>query len=228
MYQDLFDEQRQTAMRQYFLQNLAGQGIIRRYQRRELIDLSLLQDCFAIVCKGKVVKSILSSSGQEKLLYTLRPGEIFGEMAMLNGGFLNYQARVKEDCELACISRELLAKNRAADAKVHDYIMNSITRKFRIVLLQLTNTTFNDAHGRIADLLIRLAACADDLEDECDGRTISTHFTQQELAQNAGCSRITVSRTLQRFSQENLITISKKRIVIKDLEGLARYTDRVQ
>ena len=74
----------------------------------------------------------------------------------------------------------------------------------------------------------RLAACSDTLEAGQDQRSISTLFTQGELAHNVGCSRITVTRVLKKFMAEKLISIEKKKIIIKDMEALAAYTDRIQ
>ncbi|HWR38346.1 MAG TPA: Crp/Fnr family transcriptional regulator [Patescibacteria group bacterium] len=228
MYQDLFDVDKQAAMRKYFLTELAAAGVIKSFHRRQLVDEPLQHPGMGIVLRGKVVKSIVSSGGQEKMLYILRPGEIFGEMAFFAGGFLNYLVRVKEDTEISFISRDLLQETLAGRPDVHSCLINSITRKYRIILLQLTNNTFNDSIGRVADALLRLAACADPLEVGEHNNIISTVFTQNELAHNVGCSRITVSRILQRLRRENLISIRNKRIVIEDLEGLAGYTDRVQ
>ena len=228
MYQDLFDAAKQTAMRNYFLNELAASGRVRKFRRRQLVDGPPQNPELGIVLKGKVVKSIVSSGGQEKMLYILRPGEIFGEMFFFAGGFLNYLTRVKEDAEISFISAELLRETLHARPDVYPFLINSITRKYRIILLQLTNNTFNDSTGRVADALIRLAACTDPLEVGENSNTISTVLTQSELAHNVGCSRITVSRILQKLLREGLIAISDKRIIINDAEGLARYTDRVQ
>ena len=228
MYQDLFDPRKQAAMRNYFLNELAPTGVLKKFARRQLVDGLPQNPGLGIVLQGKVVKSIVSCGGQEKMLYTLRPGEIFGEMGFFAGGFLNYQIRVKEDAEISLISGDLLRETLRCRAEVYPYLINSITRKYRIILLQLTNNTFNDSTGRVADALIRLAACADHLEVAENSNIISTVFTQSELAHNVGCSRITVSRILQKLLREDLISIRNKRIIIKDPARLASYTDRVQ
>ena len=57
---------------------------------------------------------------------------------------------------------------------------------------------------------------------------ISTTFTQNELAHNVGCSRITVTRVLKQFTDEKLISRKNRKIIIEDMDALARYTDRAQ
>jgi len=228
MYQDVFDDKKQTLMRNYFQNELATLGIIKTHKKNDWIDLHCGNSSFAIVLKGKVVKSMISSQGREKLLYTLRPGEIFGEMNMLGGGSLSYVCRVKENAQISYVSKVIFDRVVEKNPLVYEYLINSITRKFRIVLLQSTNNAFNDSRGRIAEALIRLAACSNNGDVEQDANIISTVFTQSELAYNVGCSRVTVTRVLKIFLQEKLISIRNKKIIINDMDTLASYTDRVQ
>lgn len=228
MYQDVFDDKKQCAMRNYFLTELAPRGNRRHYEKKALIDYGLTARAFGIVVSGKVTKSIVSSKGNEKLLYTLRPGEIFGEMNLFCGGGLNFLVRVKEAATVSYIGADLLQAAVTAQPTAYPFLINSITRKFRIILLQLTNSTFNDSTGRIADALLRLAACSDSLDPDRRPQMISTPFTQSELAHNIGCSRVTVTRVLKKFTAENLIGTQDRKIVIRDMEALAKYTDRVQ
>lgn len=227
MYQDVFDEKKQTEMRNYFQNDLSKLGVIKTYRKNHFIDSNCCNS-FAIVLKGKIVKSIVSSQGREKQLYILRPGEIFGEMNLLGGGALHYVCRVKENAQISYISKEVLDKTIENNSEVYKYLINSMTRKFRIVLLQLTNNTFNDSRGRIAEALLRLTACSDNANVEENTSIISTVYTQNELAHNVGCSRVTVTRVLKKFVQEKLISIRNRKIIINDMDTLASYTDRVQ
>lgn len=225
MYQDIFDDQEQTAMRHFFLDYLATLGTVRKFAKNEIVDFPSYKAGLGIVTKGKVVKSIVSSQGRERILYTLRPGEIMGEMHLFSVGAIHYNIRVKEPAEISFVAQEALLKVIQNDRAVYHHLIHSIIRKFRIVLLQLTNTTFNDSLGRVADALMRLAACADTLEGTPSGM-ISTAFTQTELAQNVGCSRITITRALSKFVKEDVIRIKDRKILIKDIDALASFTDR--
>lgn len=228
MYQDVFNDKKQTLMRNYFQNELAQLGMIKNHKKNELIYIDCGNSSFGIVLAGKVVKSIISSRGREKLLYTLRPGEIFGEMNIVGGGSLNYVIRVKENARISYVSKEILDRVIEKNPSVCEYLMNSITRKFHIVLLQSTNNIFNDSRGRIAEALIRLTACSNNGDRELQTSMISTAFTQSELAHNVGCSRVTVTRVLKRFLKDNLISIKNKKIIINDMDTLLSYTDRVQ
>ena len=229
MYEEVFDDKRQTEMRAFFRGELAKLGYCKSYPKGHLIDPLCCENAFGIVVKGVVAKSIISTQGKEKLLYLLRPGEIFGEMNLLGGGTLNYVLKVKDAAQVSFVSKETLAQATEKDPKAYEYLMHSMTRKFRIVLLQSTNQLFNDARGRVAEALIRLTACSNELMQDAAGMPmIPSAFTQSELAQNVGCSRITVTRQLKKFAKEGLIRIQNKKIVILDMATLASYTDRIQ
>ncbi|WP_439859560.1 Crp/Fnr family transcriptional regulator [Pseudomonas sp. MBLB4136] len=228
MYEKAFDDQKQRAMREYFLDELSPRGKLKKYKSKQTINNDQFKGSFGIVVSGKISKSVISPQGNEKLLYTMRPGEIFGEMDLLCEGDFNFLFRTKENAVVSYIARDLLLSEIANNTAVYSCLINSITRKFRIVLLQLTSNTFNDSTGRIADALIRLVACSDTLDVGHDPRMISTTFTQSELAHNVGCSRITVTRVLKQFENEKLISRKNRKIIIEDIDGLARYTSRAQ
>lgn len=224
MYEEAFDSVSQEEMRDYFCGWLACQGIERSYEKNQFITID--GQSFGIVTKGCVAKSIVSAQGKEKLLYLLRPGEIFGEMNLVGGGALNYMVRAKEASAISFVSQKILKQEIIKNPAAYLYIIHSITRKFRIVLLQSTNSLFNDSRGKIAEALLRLAACSEPQGGAAS--IITAHLTQNELAQNIGCSRITVTRVLNEFKKEHFIRLHDKKIVILDIEALVAFTDRIQ
>lgn len=227
-YSDVFDEKKQNEMRTFFIDVLAARGTVKSYDRNDVISPANPGDSFGIVVEGKVSKAMISVSGREKLLYFLRPGELFGEMNLMDGGSLNYVLYAKEPSSVSYVSRSILDEELCRNPDAYLYFIHSMTRKFRIVALQLANNVFNDSTGRVADALIRLSACSDTRDVDMTEGMITTALTQSELAYNVGCSRVTIARILKSFFDEGLLERANKKIVIKNMEGLAKYTDRVQ
>ncbi len=227
-YDVVFDEKRQIEMRRFFREVLAPMGARESYGRNRVIDWRKHGDSFGIVVSGKVSKGMISSGGKEKLLYFLRSGEIFGEMNLIDGGSLNYILYSKEPSVVSYVGSGTVEVVLSKNPEAYRYFIHSITRKFRIVTLQLANNVFNDARGRVAESLIRLFACSDTEDKDMTEGMITTALTQSELAYNVGCSRVTVARILKSFFDEGLLGRVNRKIVIKDLDGLSRYTERIQ
>lgn len=222
MYQDLFDQQQQELMRSFF-ENLSKKGKVKKIARAEQVNL-VNKENFAIVVSGQLKQSLYSKAGSKKSLYLLRRGEIFGEMDYFSCGQSNLITEAREDSIISIIASQLLEKELAADSGLYRYFIHSITRKFRIVMLQMADLVFNDSAGKLAGILIRLAA--QEGKKTAAGIMIDSNLTHQELAYLIGCSRATVTRGLNNFKQAGLITLSSdKKIIILSSAALAKYAD---
>lgn len=224
MYEDLFDRSKQLAMRRYFYEIAHTKGIIKNYKKNSTINLED-NNFIGIVTKGVLSQNIISMGGNVHLLYLLRRGEIFGETYYFCDGENNISTIVKEDAEVSYILRGVLDEELRKNPEIHRYFIHSITRKFRIVMLQLTNKTFNNSIGKIANTLLRLSACSE--TDPLGRNKINMMFTHQELANNIGCSRITVTNCLNKFLSENIISYEQRKIVINKPEILKKYVDLI-
>lgn len=224
MYQNFFNDIRQEDMRSYFLEDLSHYGHLKKYTKGEPVDIGA-ERYVAIVTKGMVSQYVISQKGYEKQLYLIRSGEIFGEMAYFCGGNDAILSKAKVDSEICVLCARTLEEQLQKHPDIYRQFMHSMTRKFRIVLLQLTNTTFNEGFGQVADALLRLSSCSESSMKERN--CLGIPFTHQELANNIGCSRITVTRCLNRLIKEDVIVYEEKRIVIKDSEKLKNYVDVV-
>lgn len=174
---------------------------------------------------GRVKQSLFSQNGCEKSLYILQAGEIFGEMDYFNNSKARIINKVLEDCQVAVIKKERLEKKLAVEPKIYRYFIHSISRKFRIVMLQLSGLVFNDSAGKLAEILIRLAA--QEGKQSQLGVIIDLKLTHQEISDLIGCSRSTISRELNNFKKENIITTDSKKIIIKDPTALRSYINPI-
>lgn len=222
MYEDLFDREKQSEMRIFFLKIAHTKGIIKSYKKNEVIDFDN-NNSIGIVTKGVLSQSIISTGGNIHSLYLLREGEILGETYYFCGGENNISSIAKEDAEVSYILKDEIDEELNKNPEIYKYFIHSITRKFRIIMLQLTNSTFNNSIGKIANALLRLSACSE--VDPLGRAKINMMFTHQELANNIGCSRITVTNCLNKFLSENIISYEDKKIIINKPEILQKYVD---
>jgi len=221
MYKDLFDEKMQNEMRATFLE-LSKLGKLKEFPKNKIIEVPGT-DFIAIVVEGKIKQTLYSIKGLEKVLYILQPGEIFGEMDYFSCGKNNMITKTMAKSVVSIVEREILEKRLMENSNLYRYFLHSVTRKFRIVMLQMADMTFNDSIGRIANTLLRLSSQQGINVD--NKLVINIPLTQQDLANLIGCSRITVTRGLNELRDRNIIDIENRKIIINDIDKLKECVD---
>lgn len=87
-------------------------------------------DCAYIIEKGRVLITI-KKHGVDTPLLTLSAGDIFGEMAILDGLPRSASAKAIEDCELSVVSRDLLTQRIDASDPIVRLLISLLLRRIR-------------------------------------------------------------------------------------------------
>lgn len=167
---------------------------------------------------GSVRIASAAADGQETLLAFLHPGDIFGELAIVDESPRDHLAIAHEDTVLCAINREMVVDlvQKAPSLGYHiTKIMGLRLRRFRSRVQELL---CKGAPERIAHALIDLAAeCG---VQDAAGTLIRIRLNQTDLGNLVGLARETVNIVLQDFRQRGLIEIEGRRIRITDEAGL--------
>ena len=178
-----------------------------------------------LLVNGKVKLSMLSAEGKEKVLTILQEGDIFGELSLFDEDPHPLTAEVVDDARLLIIpwnEMEKMIQNRPSLAIK---IIEALSKKTRLLTSQVRELVFQDAAGRLASLLSRLA---EDFGREIEeGTVIDLVLTHQEIANLIGSSRVTVTKLINRFIDDGLLTIKKRKIIITDFESLGERLQTV-
>jgi len=167
---------------------------------------------------GKVKLSMLSAEGKEKVLTILQEGDIFGELSLFDEDPHPLTAEVMDDARLLIIPWNEMEKMIINKPSLAIKIIEALSKKTRLLTSQVRELVFQDAAGRLASLLSRLA---EDFGREIEGGTvIDLVLTHQEIANLIGSSRVTVTKLINKFIDEGMITIKKRKIIIIDFESL--------
>ncbi|CCU79397.1 transcriptional regulator, Crp/Fnr family [Halanaerobium saccharolyticum subsp. saccharolyticum DSM 6643] len=167
---------------------------------------------------GKVKLSMLSAEGKEKVLTILQEGDIFGELSLFDEDPHPLTAEVMDDARLLIIPWNEMEKKIIEKPSLAIKIIEALSKKTRLLTSQVRELVFQDAAGRLASLLSRLA---EDFGREIEGGTvIDLVLTHQEIANLIGSSRVTVTKLINKFIDEGMITIKKRKIIIIDFESL--------
>ena len=178
-----------------------------------------------IIISGKVKISRISSEDDDKevILSILNPSDFFGEMALLDGLSRSATATAMEDSKIFLIQRNDFLELIRNYPEVSIALLQELTQRLRAAGIKIKALSLKDAEGKVAAVLLQLA---DDIGKIKQGVVeIEKLPFQHELANMAGTSRETISRTLHTFAKKGLVELegSKLRIVnyekFKELYG---------
>jgi len=172
-----------------------------------------------IIESGKVRIFILSESGQEISVNIYGPGDVFGELALLDGLPRSAGAVAMEKTVTFNLHRDDFLRHLEVCPRMARSIMEVLSTRVRYTTDYAESLAFLDVYGRVAAKLLELS---DRYGVQKEGIEIELRLTQAELASWVGTSRESVNKVLGTFRDYGLIEVEGQRITILDRPGLKR------
>ena len=209
------------------VRRIIGLAVSKRYADGELLfSKGDEADGLLAVASGQVRISVLSAAGKEILLNLLGPGEIFGEIALLDGRPRTASAVAKGPLNVILLRRRDFLPLLDQSPALSRHIVALLCERLRWTSALIEDAAFLDLEGRLAK---RLLLMADDHGKAVPtGVRIDLRLSQQDLGQMVDASREKVNRRLQVLRQRGAIAIDDGYVVITDrpvLERLANGAD---
>ncbi len=157
------------------------------------------------VLSGSVRISVPSPEGREFVLATLQAGEVFGEIALLDGRERTADARAMTACDLAVLERRDVMKFLARQP-------NAWPRLVEVLCDRLRATDLHMAEVAMQLLPVRLATNSETLGRPAD----SIQVSQRELGNIVGAARESVNKCLSEWQRSGLVRIERTSIAISD------------
>jgi CRP-like cAMP-binding protein len=197
---------------------IGSRMVRRKYSRGDVIlNQGAAAGAMHLITSGSVKISIASDEGKEMILAILRPGDLFGEIAALDGGARSATVTAAETTETAALSRSDLLEFVRAHPEFALRLISTLAQRLRRVDERLEDAHFLDLDARLAKALVDLAE--DQGASQPDGSTRLT-LTQSELASMIGATRVSANRLLKTFEAAGLLRRGRSAIVITNLEAL--------
>jgi CRP-like cAMP-binding protein len=191
----------------------------RRYTRGEVIFLEGDEGtALCLIAEGRIRIQLTGADGREVVINVYGPGEIFGEIALLDGEPRSADAIAQDAARVFWLQREDFAAFLESHPNAAMMMLASLSRRLRHTTRVVQDATFRDVPARLARVLLDLAVRQGRPVDR--GFRIETRVTQGELAAMVGASRETVNRALRGFEQRGLIAWESGRIIIARPEQL--------
>jgi CRP-like cAMP-binding protein len=187
----------------------------RKYPKNSMIILEEeMGDVVFIVMSGTVKITRVNDEGKEVILAMLGSGEVFGEMAILDGESRSANALAQENCEVVTINREEFLNIIKTNNKVALNLMTELAVRLRKSDQQIEALSLDDAEHRIGVSILNLAEEMGVIRK--GAVTVENLPYQQDIANMAGTSRETVSRVMKIFEDRGLITKTGHKLSIPD------------
>jgi CRP/FNR family cyclic AMP-dependent transcriptional regulator len=155
--------------------------------------------------EGRTRHIITNLDGEEKILYTLSSGWIFGEACNdLNTSTGLYS--VAEVKTVIYVVKEPDYHRLMDESKVfRDAILQSYANKIMILRYEIENLSFNSCKDRLKLLFCSAA----DPGRPIDGQwyNLKIHYTQYEIGMIVGGARVTVSKLITELYNENFMRL---------------------
>jgi len=198
---------------------LAKDFTVRRFQQGETIFFQGDPgQALYLIETGRVRIYVQDDGGQETSVIFYSAGDIFGELAAIDGLPRSASAIAADETTVHVLSRERLRAHLLTSPQLAYNFMQALAVRVRYSTLQVGSLTLHDVPSRLARKLLELAQGYGRVES--NGVRIDMPLTQSDLASLIGATRESANKALGNFKRRGLIRIEQNHITIIDPEAL--------
>ena len=201
------------------LEAVASIAVIRTLSKGELLFLQGdTATGFYVLLNGRIRLYKSSIDGREYTLHQIKPGQMFAEVAIFRGRRYPANCIAREETTVAFFPKDeflhLLKKSPELALK----IIASLSSFLRDFNHQLEELSLKEVPGRIASFILS--------EAENSGHdTITLETSKIELANRLGTISETLSRNLRKLQDNNIISVDRDKITIRNKTRLGEIAD---
>jgi CRP/FNR family cyclic AMP-dependent transcriptional regulator len=149
-----------------------------------------------------------SADGRDVVLNIMHEGDIFGEIALLDGHPRTADATAMTDCELMVIERRDFIPFLRSQPELAIEIIKTLCSRLRRTTDQVQDLTFLNLPTRLAKALLRL------VDTEAPASTRKVTITQREISQIIGRSRESTNKQLSIWAKQGWIRLERGAVTV--------------
>ncbi|MEK6572045.1 MAG: Crp/Fnr family transcriptional regulator [Bacteroidota bacterium] len=171
--------------------------------------------------EGHVKLSRVSEDGREVILDVIGPGELFGELSLLDETEHRTEiAEALDEVVICAIDKRDFEELLRRSPELNLQITKRMGLRLRKFEERVSDLVFKDVKKRIASFLLRYAEEFGKMKKGIV--TISPFLSHQEIAFLTASARQTVTTTLNEMRGQGVIDFSRKGLIINDLPKLQK------
>jgi CRP-like cAMP-binding protein len=169
--------------------------------------------------QGKVKITVPSVDGHDPVINSICKGDVFGEIALLDGRPRSADAVADTDCELFVIERRDFLPLMREEPDIAFKMIEILCAKLRRTTEHAESLMFLHLPGRLAKAL--LGRC--ELDERTGERKVAA--TQKDLGNFIAMSRESTNRQLRIWQEQKWVRLERGAIVILSTEALERIAE---
>lgn len=170
------------------------------------------------VLVGRVRVSSVSAEGKEITLNVINPGEVFGEIALLDGKPRSADCSAIEETTLLVLERRHFLPFLRRNEDLYLRLLAVLCEKLRRTSMALEDLALFDLPARLARVLLKLAS---DYGRQCGtGVRIDMKMSQRDLSNRVASSRESVNKQLRVWRDDGVVDLDGGYLILLRPEEL--------
>jgi CRP/FNR family transcriptional regulator, cyclic AMP receptor protein len=199
----------------------------RRFEAGEVIFREGDAGTEAYLLEEGRVRLIKKVRGLERSLMVLKPGDLFGESALLVGAPRSSTAIAVSAGLALALDQTTLQNLLEHNPKVASRMVQQLVRRLRDAEDQIEIMMLSDTQSKIVNALLKLAqqvagTPSANSSPQTQAGSASFNISPMELSTRVGLDVDTVKRGVQQLRESQYIRVTDERLEIPDLEALRR------
>ena len=201
------------------LAHLSGFAQTKIYKPREtIVEKGDSATEFFVLLRGRAKVGAPGADGSHAAINVMGPGEVFGEIAILDGQPRSATVTTLEECEMAVVNKAAFNDLLTASPSIAVKLLNVLAGRVRELTTRIEDRSFLDVPARLAKQLLWLAK-SHGIESGPAVR-IDLRLSQQELGDLVGATRESVNKQLREWTRAGILRQERDCIEIFDLDAL--------
>ncbi len=202
------------------LQRLEQRSRMRKFPKGSSIYLPAdTADSAFLLAEGRIRLCATTPEGKQSILAFIEPGELFGELALIEQGEREERAEAVVGSVVVLIPGDEMRAMMEESAQLTLGVTKLIGLRRKRIERRLRSLLFRNNRDRLTHLLTELAEQYGTATSE--GIELGIRLSHQDLASIIGATRETVTNLLGEMQNERLLKIRRQRLVVLDLPRLA-------
>ncbi len=178
------------------------------------------------VMRGRLKISASGPGGKGVVFGFAEPGEVFGEIALLDAQPRSATIEAIEPTQLLTLRRHDFLSFLESHPRVAIRLAQVLAGRVRRLSGQMEDAVLLPLPARLARQLLRLAGVYG--RGTASGTRIELKLPQQRLGELVGASRESVNKLMRQWTQEGLIRVDQRIVTLTDVDALHAIADSVQ